>query len=72
MSERWCGQGNHFTKLERFKRKSNGRPGRDCMGCEAKRRESAAGLAKVIATVVDGVDIDAIHRNPRFARKAAR
>lgn len=71
MTERWCAQGNHFTKLERFRRMSNGRPVRDCRTCEAAREKALSGREILNHLRTDGVDIDAIHRNPRFARKAA-
>lgn len=67
MSERWCGLGNHFMPLVRFRKSGTGRPARDCLACE-KAREGREALNRMR---VDGVDIDAIHRNPRFAKKAA-
>lgn len=71
MTERWCAQGNHFVRLEQFRVSGTGRPVRDCRMCEAARAKALSGREILNHLRTDGVDIDAIHRNPRFARKAA-
>ena len=65
MSERFCPTGNHFRKIERFRKTSAGRPARDCEDCERAIRDgrkTSIGGRIISHHALDGVDIDAIHR----------
>lgn len=73
-NSRFCPTGNHFRDRRFFRVRKGGTVVRDCIDCEAARKAGRKCTTTGKIMLADhsdfpGVDIDAIHRNPRWTER---